>query len=202
LFAFGPAAWQSRRVHHRAVPVIAFLTAGLTGILYAEGVIAAGPRDTEPVIDTTGPLLAGPVVAIPTGPVQVGVIVTGGRLSDVQVLQQPRAFRLSEQINSAALPRLRAEAIASGGRHVDTISGATFTSEAYRRSLQAALDAAGVGSDPPAPPPTTAAPATTAPRPATTAPPGTRPPGTAIPPADGPPGTLAVSAGTIPPAAG
>ena len=42
------------------------------------------------------------------------------------------------------MPLLRNETLRAQSARVDVISGATYTSEAYARSLQAALDRAGV----------------------------------------------------------
>ena len=41
-----------------------------------------------------------------------------------------------------AAPTLRREALAAQSAKIDTVSGATYTSEGYRQSLQAAIDAA------------------------------------------------------------
>jgi uncharacterized protein with FMN-binding domain len=40
------------------------------------------------------------------------------------------------------VPRLREETLSAQGADIDTVSGATYTSAGYRKSLQAALDAA------------------------------------------------------------
>ncbi|MGI8749322.1 MAG: FMN-binding protein [Thermoleophilaceae bacterium] len=42
-------------------------------------------------------------------------------------------------INSQAAPQLRGEALRAQSAQMDVVSGATYTSEAYARSLQAAL---------------------------------------------------------------
>ncbi|HEX5407529.1 MAG TPA: FMN-binding protein, partial [Pseudonocardiaceae bacterium] len=65
-----------------------------------------------------------------------------GKLSDIVVLQQTSGGR-SEQIDSYALPVLKAEALAARSADIDVVSGATYTSQGYAQSLQAALDAAG-----------------------------------------------------------
>jgi uncharacterized protein with FMN-binding domain len=48
----------------------------------------------------------------------------------------------SRDISAAAAPQLRQEALRSQSASIDTVSGATYTSEGYRQSLQAALDQA------------------------------------------------------------
>ncbi len=76
------------------------------------------------------------------GNVQVQVVVAGGKLSDVQVLQYPNDRRTSRMINSQALPWLVSEAIHAQNANVNYISGATLTSDAFIQSLDSALRSA------------------------------------------------------------
>lgn len=77
------------------------------------------------------------------GDVQVRATFTAdGSLVDVATLQTPSRDRRSVRINEVAVPRLNADALASQGTVIDTVSGATYTSNDYRRSLQSAIDAA------------------------------------------------------------
>lgn len=76
------------------------------------------------------------------GPVQVRITVSGGKLTDVQALQVPNNNHRDVEINSYAVPILRDEALAAQSARIDTVSGATYTSDGYRESLQAAIDAA------------------------------------------------------------
>ncbi len=78
------------------------------------------------------------------GPIQVQIQVSGGKIVDVVALAQP-ADGHSRRINSYALPRLRQEVLDAQSAHIDAVSGATATSEAYVKSLQAAIDAAHLG---------------------------------------------------------
>ena len=86
----------------------------------------------------------GPVVDTQFGPVQVRIAVAAGRITDVVALQLPTG-RHSGQISSYAGPVLRQEALRAQSAQIDTVSGATYTSDAYAQSLQAALDKAGLG---------------------------------------------------------
>ncbi len=76
------------------------------------------------------------------GPVQVEITVSGGVITDVSVLQYPDDDHKSVEINERALPTLIEEALAAQSSDVDTVSGATYTSDSYRESLQTAIDAA------------------------------------------------------------
>jgi uncharacterized protein with FMN-binding domain len=73
---------------------------------------------------------------------QVKVIITGGRIVDIQALQLPFDRQRSAYISQVAGPLLHDEAIKAQSAQIDTISGATFTSDAYAQSLQSALDRA------------------------------------------------------------
>lgn len=86
--------------------------------------------------------VTGPVVQTKFGPVQVKATLAGSHISDVQALQLPGDFALSQQISNYAGPALRSEAIRAQSAQIDVVSGATYTSEGYQRSLQAALDSA------------------------------------------------------------
>ncbi|WP_372670429.1 FMN-binding protein [Amycolatopsis kentuckyensis] len=72
------------------------------------------------------------------GTVQVQVTFTGSRMVAVTLLQAPDDGRAL-----TALPRLQEEAMKAQNADIDTITGATETSESYKTSLQAAIDARG-----------------------------------------------------------
>lgn len=91
-----------------------------------------------------GGTFTGDVVQTRFGPVQVQITVSGGTISDVTALQLTDDGGRSVQISNYAAPLLRAEVLQAQSANVQTISGATVTSDAYLTSLQAALDAAHV----------------------------------------------------------
>jgi uncharacterized protein with FMN-binding domain len=76
------------------------------------------------------------------GPVQVTITVSNGKISDVAVPVYPNGNGRDQEINSYALPILRQETLSAQNASIDTVSGATVTSDGYLESLQAALDAA------------------------------------------------------------
>lgn len=84
----------------------------------------------------------GPVVDTQYGPIQVEVVLVSGRIQDVVAIQLPTGRR-SGQISNYSAPILRQEALSAQSASINTVSGATYTSDAYARSLQAALDLAG-----------------------------------------------------------
>ena len=83
----------------------------------------------------------GQVVQTKYGPVQVAAVLTDGRLTGVKVLQTPSGNGRDRQIAARAVPQLTREALAAHSAHIAAVSGASYTSEGYTRSLQSALDA-------------------------------------------------------------
>lgn len=83
----------------------------------------------------------GAAVQEPWGTFQVQAVVSGGQLTDVVIVSAPQDGH-SSRINSSAIPTLTEAAVASQSASLDVISGATWTSQSYMTSLQAALDAA------------------------------------------------------------
>ncbi|WNE99875.1 FMN-binding protein [Streptomyces luomodiensis] len=86
--------------------------------------------------------VTGDVVRTQYGPVQVSLTLSGGRITAARAVRTPDSGSRSEQIAQDAVPQLNQQAVAAA--QVDTVSGATYTSEGYARSLQSALDKAGV----------------------------------------------------------
>lgn len=74
------------------------------------------------------------------GPVQVRMeFAADGSVCDVRAVAYPDNDRKSSQINARAIPYLDAQATTQGVEF-DALSGATYTSEAYRASMQSILD--------------------------------------------------------------
>jgi uncharacterized protein with FMN-binding domain len=77
------------------------------------------------------------------GAVQVQVVISDGKITDVVAVQYPQQNGRDQEINSQAIPLLRDQVLSAQSAQVDGVSGATFTSEGYLASVQSALDAAG-----------------------------------------------------------
>ena len=88
--------------------------------------------------------VTGDTVQTQWGPVQVKITVKNGKITDVTAVQSPSDNPRDQEINSYALPELRREVLAAQSASIDTVSGATYTSDGYRQSLQSALDSAGL----------------------------------------------------------
>lgn len=76
------------------------------------------------------------------GPVQVQITVQGGKITASQALQYPQNNDRDAQINGFALPILNQEVVQQQSASIDTVSGATVTSDGYLQSLQSAIDQA------------------------------------------------------------
>ena len=120
------------------------------GTSRAAGTVPAAPPGAPAGTPTPaadgGTVVDGSVAQTRWGPVQVQVKISGGKIVDVTTLQVPNGNRRDDEINSSAVPRLRSEVLSAQSAQINTVSGATVTSDGYRQSLQAALDAAHFGS--------------------------------------------------------
>lgn len=137
-------------------------TSGSVGGKVVAGVAPVGVVDEAPTVDpTAAPAPAASRSASPTrtvvaptrrvngiavdtryGPVQVQIKVRGSRIISANALVYPTGNRRDQEISSWAVPALDSEVLQAQSAQVDTVSGASYTSDGYRQSLQSALDAA------------------------------------------------------------
>jgi uncharacterized protein with FMN-binding domain len=99
---------------------------------------AAGPTQTSQTVN-------GSPADTEFGPVQVQLKVSGGRIVSATAINYPQESGHDLRINSYAIPVLQQETVSAQNAQIDTVSGATVTSNGYRQSLQSALDAAHLG---------------------------------------------------------
>jgi uncharacterized protein with FMN-binding domain len=148
----------------RGPAVVIASAAGFAGIVAMHGASApsmlSGTGPSAPVSSsptTTSPSTAPPVV--PTGATRtavgtsenygygvlaVKVTVRGSQITDVSVATIQTAEQYSQQLAQQVIPLLRNEILSAQSARISGISGATYTSEAYAYSVQAALDTLGV----------------------------------------------------------
>jgi uncharacterized protein with FMN-binding domain len=84
----------------------------------------------------------GRIITTPFSVIQVRVTLTGRQLTRVETVELSGTGPRTQAINAHAEPILREEALKAGSAKIDVVSGATYTSESYRDSLQSAIDAA------------------------------------------------------------
>ncbi len=104
-------------------------SAGPTAAPTASAPAAAAPRKVDGAVEQT-----------PYGPIQVQLTYTGTRITAVTELQTPSDRSRSVEINAQAGPILQQEVLSSQSAKIDTVSGATYTSDGYAQSVQAAID--------------------------------------------------------------
>lgn len=113
-----------------------------------QGGTKATPAATETTPTQTGPqdgTFAGSnAKALNYGYVQVQITVSGGQLTDIQFLSYPKRDGESIDISNRALPQLRQAALNAQSANISNISGASWTTRAFKASLNAALAEAGL----------------------------------------------------------
>ena len=110
--------------------------------------VSSSPVSTSPV--NTPPARAfgadgtytGDPIQTPHGAVQVEIVVTNQRISDIHIVQCPSDVQHSISICQQATPVLIARSLDAQSANIDSVSGATFTSQGYKQSLQSAIDKA------------------------------------------------------------
>lgn len=84
--------------------------------------------------------VVGPGVNFGYGTIAVRVTAAGHRIVSVSVASLSTLEPTSQQISTYAIPILRSEVLSAQSASINGVSGATYTSEGYDRSLQVALD--------------------------------------------------------------
>lgn len=140
-----PAATAADLLTHASTPTsLSALGPSTSSSLALGGSSAAGATATPSVTSSGGSgstTYIGTAEANPYGTVQATLVVTGNKITNV-IIAAPRDDPRSAYINSNAVPILASETLQARSANVDAVSGATYTSESYISSLQAALAAA------------------------------------------------------------
>lgn len=149
--------------------VVAGTVAGFLGVLGLHKTVApsalAGPgtRSASPAArpgpdhqasPRATPAAAGPAAATTSqgaverygyGELAARVSISGGRITGIAVPVLRTAEQYSQQLAVQVIPTLRSEVLAAQSARINAVSGATYTSQAYALSVQAALDKAHFG---------------------------------------------------------
>jgi uncharacterized protein with FMN-binding domain len=145
----------------RAILAVTATVAGLAALLSfkthtgSQQQIATGATEPAGTTGTTGTAGQSSTAAVPPGgrsvtgnvantaygPVQVQVVIDkSSKIVKVNILEQPQATEHDLQIGQFAFPKLISETLSSQSARIDSVSGATYTSGGYIKSLQSALD--------------------------------------------------------------
>lgn len=101
----------------------------------------AAPNNTAPSsAATANQTVTGPTVQYGYGQLAVSVTVSGSRITNVSVPVLQVAEYTSQYIAQQAIPMLKGEVLSAQSANIQGVSGATYTSQAYDQSLQAALN--------------------------------------------------------------
>lgn len=143
--------------------------AGLTGVLFLHTHPSSSPQVTlsgtgsghtaansraksgsgsGPQRTATSQIAGGSAARTATGPTEqygygelaVSVTVRSGKITHVAVPLIQTAEPYSQQLAAQVIPMLRNEVLSAQSAQINGVSGATYTSQAYAMSLQAALD--------------------------------------------------------------
>ena len=139
-------ALKKNRPLRRIVLASAATVSGMVMLLslkpHTSPTLAVTAGSTAPAVQGTR-TVTGDTIQTRWGPVQVEVTIKNGKLTDVTAVTYPTDNPRDQEINSYAIPQLRTEALQAQSADIDTVSGATYTSDGYRQSLQSALDSVG-----------------------------------------------------------
>ncbi|MDX3225267.1 FMN-binding protein [Streptomyces sp. ME19-01-6] len=137
----------------RALPVLALTVLGLiplwryepsSGTTAEAAEPAPSPSSSSsssvsPSASAAGPqVVQGSTVNTEKGAVQVEVVFESDKITAVRMLQAP-----DHPQTKSSVPKLIEETLEAQSADIDTVSGATITSDGYIQSLQAAIDAKG-----------------------------------------------------------
>ena len=76
------------------------------------------------------------------GDVQVSLTISGGKIASVSLPRLTEYDQHSREIDGYAVPLLKQQTLQAQSATIDGVSGATYTSSSYMRSLQSAIDKA------------------------------------------------------------
>ncbi len=102
---------------------------------------AAGVFTASPAMAATSTTYKGATESYRWGTIQVSVVVKNKKITNVQTVYVPHTGR-SQFIEDNAVPILKQEVLQAQSVSIDTVSGATDTSDAYTTSLQSAIQKA------------------------------------------------------------
>jgi uncharacterized protein with FMN-binding domain len=134
------------------VAVVAYHPPSLTPVSTI-GVATSTPTTgttTAPTTGTSKPpsgasgIYSGDTAQTAWGPVQVQITVSGGQITAAKALQWPNGDRRSQSIAQQSIPYLIQQTLTTKSANVLGVSGASYTSDGWRRSLASARSKAGI----------------------------------------------------------
>ena|SRR5665647_309068 len=132
----------------RSAIVIAATATGLALVLSFRPNSLGAQSTTTAGLTTGNPKVAGAQTVVGTdqalagglGDIQVKLTAANGKLVSVGMAKMNLHGPQSQQITNSVIPQLQQQTMTANGGPIHAVSGATYTSQAYTKSLQAALD--------------------------------------------------------------
>ena len=106
------------------------------------GATAAPSQSAPQPSGATDGSFTGDPISIRYGTVQVKITVQGGKIVDAQAVKAPTGS--NDRYTQMAVPRLREQTIAAQNANIQGVSGASFTSYGWYKSLVSAIAKAGL----------------------------------------------------------
>ena len=103
---------------------------------------ATTPATPTPTVISVNGTFTGPVVDVSYGNVQVQITVTNGKITDAKALIAPTGK--NDKYTKMSLPTLRQQTLAAQSTSIQGVSGASYTTYGWRKSLQGAMVKAGL----------------------------------------------------------
>lgn len=104
---------------------------------------AKTPAATTPTAAASG-VYTGNTAQTAWGPVQVQITVSGGQITAAKALRWPNGDRRSQSIAQQSIPYLIQQTLTTKSANVLGVTGASYTSDGWRRSLASARAKAGI----------------------------------------------------------
>jgi uncharacterized protein with FMN-binding domain len=98
------------------------------------------PSPSASVPQATTRTVTGSSVGTRYGDVQIRLTLVGTQITDVVPLRLPDSNGVDQEIDQQVVPILVQETLTAQSANIQAVSGATYTSDGYIRSLQSALD--------------------------------------------------------------
>lgn len=113
------------------------------GVATPAPVSTGTPSTTKPTSGASG-IYTGDTAQTAWGPVQVQITVSGGQITAAKALQWPNGDRRSQSIAQQSIPYLIQQTLTTKSANVLGVTGASYTSDGWRRSLASARSKAGI----------------------------------------------------------
>ena len=102
----------------------------------------ASATPTKAAASTVSGSFTGDVINVGYGPVQVKITVSNGKITDATAVQAPSGR--SQRFTDYSVPNLRQQTLSAQSAAINGVSGASYTSYGWYKSLISALQKAGM----------------------------------------------------------